>query len=160
MSNFKAYGRICSDIEVAYRGEKNVAVATFTLAVNRKFKNAEGKYDSDFHKIQAWGKLAEVLERGARKGDRLVVEGDVQNNNYEDKNGVKHYAYIINCSGVDFVETKKDREQENTNQQTLPTPESAEPNAKKHNRPEGTNTQSDEDFVQIDESVKGDIPFF
>ena len=157
MSNFKAYGRICSDIEVAYRGEKNVAVATFTLAVKRKFKNAEGKYDSDFHKIQAWGKLAEGLEKGARKGDRLVVEGDLQNNNYEDKNGIKHYAYIINCSGVDFVETKKDREHENTDQQTLPTPD-AEPK-KKHNRPEA-NTSSDDEFVEIDESVTGSIPFF
>jgi single-strand DNA-binding protein len=155
MSNFKAYGRISSDVEVAYRGSKNTAVASFSFAVNRKFKNADGKYEADFHRVQAWGKLAEVLEKAAKKGDRLVVEGDVQNNNYEDRNGTKHFGYIINCSGVDFVETKKDRESGSTQAQSTQTKSAEKPS---HNRPQANTDNAPDDFVDVDDG--GDIPFF
>jgi len=155
MSNFKEYGRICSDIETSYVGENNTALTKFSLAVDRVGrKNADGKKITDFHNCQVWGKKSELLEKYGKKGDRIVVEGTVENNNYEDKNGNKHYGYIINCSEIKFVETRKDREGDNGNQQTIP-----EPQETMHNRP-SANTSSDDDFINIDESATGDLPFF
>lgn len=141
MSNFKEYGRISSEIEVTYVGEKNTALARFSIAVGRDGqKDKDGKYISDFHNCQAWGRKAELLEKYGKKGDRIVVEGTVQNNNYEDKNGNKHYGYIINISDIDFVETKKDREQEGENIKS--------------------DKSSSDDFVEADKTKGTNIPFF
>lgn len=153
MSNFKEYGRIASEINVSYVGSNNTACGKFSLAVDRVFgKDKDGKKITDFHPIQAWGKSAELLEKLGRKGDRIVVEGTVQNNNYE-KDGVKHYGYVINADRLQFVETKKDRQSEdggnaptqNTQQQIAPPPAKNEP---------------DDDFIQIDTSKTGNLPFF
>ena len=157
MSNFKDYGRIGSEIEVTYVGAKNTALAKFSIAVGRDgMKDADGKYITDFHNCQAWGKKAELLEKYGRKGDRIVVEGTLQNNNYEDKNGNKHYGYIINVSDIDFVETKKDREKsdETPKQET----KSNEPEETNHNRPAANTSSADDDFAPVPDD--DDIPFF
>ena len=110
----------------------------------------------DFITISAFGKTCEFIEKYFHKGSQMVVEGEWRTGSYE-KDGNKVFTNECVVSKVEFCGSKADNE--NTDQQTLPTPENAEPK-KKHNRPSETNTQVDDDFVQIDESVKGDIPFF
>ena len=151
MSNFKEYGRIASEINVSYVGSNNTACGKFSLAVDRVFgKDKDGKKITDFHSIQAWGKSAELLEKLGRKGDRIVVEGTVQNNNYE-KDGVKHYGYVINADRLQFVETKKDRQSEDTQNAST---QSAQKKISQPSEPD------DDDFVQIDKDAAGDLPFF
>jgi len=154
MSNFKEYGRISSDIDVSYVGAKNTALAKFSFCVTRNgMKDADGHYITDFHNCQAWGSRAEFLEKYAKKGDRVVVEGNLYNNNYEDKSGVKHYGYVINCSEVKLVENKKDREQQNGKKTTK---KAEEPQETTHNRP-SANTAADDDYMDVPDD---DLPFF
>ena len=146
MSNFKEYGRISSDINISYVGSNNTACGRFSLAVDRVYgKDKNGNKITDFHPVQTWGKSAELLEKWGHKGDRIVVEGTVQNNNYE-KDGVKHYGYIINADRLTFVETKKDRESGNNTDDSQITP------------PPAPNT--DDDFVDVDSVDTSEIPFF
>lgn len=106
--NFKSFARVASDIKLETVGQKATTVAKFSIAVNRK---VQGNSVADFHNCVAWGKLGENVSKYFHKGSRIVVEGEVQNNNYTDKNGTKHYGYVINVSGVDFVDTKAENEQ-------------------------------------------------
>lgn len=109
--NFKSFARVSSDIKLETVGQKATAVAKFSIAVNRKTKDAQGNNVADFHNCVAWGKMGEAISKYFHKGSRIVVEGEVQNNTYTDKNGAKHYGYVINVSGVDFVDTKAESNQ-------------------------------------------------
>ena len=95
-------GRLTRDPELSYTpGGK--AVWKFDIAVNRKFKNQDGKYDADFFKVQGWGKTAEASAHNLQKGRLVAVEGEIRNNNYE-KDGVKHYGTVINADRIEFLE--------------------------------------------------------
>jgi single-strand DNA-binding protein len=154
MSNFKAYGRIVKDIEISYVGTNNTAVARSTIAVDRGQKDKDGKSISDFHSFQAWNKRAELLEKYAKKGDRIVIEGDVQNNNYEDKNGTKHYGYVINVTNINFVETKKDRQEQGKSTDNIPKPE---PKRQTAQQPQ---TNTEDDFMDVPDDIDSGLPFF
>lgn len=94
--------RLTRDPELSYTpGGK--AVCKFDVAVNRKFKNQEGKYDADFFKVQVWGKSAEASANNLQKGRLVAIDGEIRNNNYE-KDGVKHYGTVINADRVQFLE--------------------------------------------------------
>jgi single-strand DNA-binding protein len=148
-------GRLTKDPDIKYGGENNVATLKANLAVQRGYKNKDGKYDADFITIVAFKHNAEFIEKYFRKGSQMIVEGEWRTGSYDNKDGNKVYTNECFVSKVEFCGNKADNE--NTNQQTLPTPD-AEPK-KKHNRPEA-NTSSDDDFVEIDESATGSIPFF
>ena len=148
-------GRLTKDPDIRYQGEKNLATLKTTLAVQRSYKDKDGNYGADFITISAFGKTCEFIEKYFHKGSQMVVEGEWRTGNYE-KDGNKVFTNECVVSKVEFCGSKADNE--NTNQQTLPTPD-AEPKEKKHNRPEA-NTSSDDDFVEIDSSQVGDIPFF
>lgn len=148
-------GNLTKDPDIKY-GNNNKAFMKAQIAVQRKYKNSDGKYDADFITLSIFGGTAEFVEKHFHKGSRIVVEGEWRTGSYEDKNGNKVYTNECVVNSVEFGGSKADNE--NTNQQTLPTPD-AEPKEKKHNRPEA-NTSSDDDFVEIDSSQVGDIPFF
>lgn len=98
-------GRFTADPEIRYGGANNTAIAKFTLAVDRRFKR-EGQPSADFHTCVAFGKTAELIEKYCKKGMKVAVYGEVQNNNYEDKNGTKHYGYQILVDNIEFCEKK------------------------------------------------------
>lgn len=99
------HGNITADPELR-QTQSGTAVVKFTLAVKRKMPNKNGEYISDYHTCQMWGKRADVIARYFAKGSPIVVYGELQNNNYE-KDGVKHYGYVINCENFDFVSSNK-----------------------------------------------------
>ena len=85
-------GRIVRDPEIRYsQGEKSTAVARFSLAVDRKFKQ-EGQPTADFINCLAFGKRAEFLEKYCQKGTKLVIEGSWQTGSYTNKDGQKIYT--------------------------------------------------------------------
>jgi single-strand DNA-binding protein len=93
-------GRITNDLEIK-QTTNGTACLTFTVAVDRGFKNANGEYDTDFITCVAWKERAEFIGRYFGKGKMIAVEGQLRSRTYEDKNGTKHYVtelYVDNAS--------------------------------------------------------------
>lgn len=104
MNKFFISGRLTADPEYL-RTNEGKTVAKFNFAVNRRFKR-EGDQEADFFTCVAFGKIAETLEKcTASKGTKLLIEGEVRNNNYE-KDGVKHYSTQVVVSSFEFCESK------------------------------------------------------
>lgn len=102
-------GRITKDIELR-RTNGGQAVTSFTLAVNRGFKSADG-VEADFISCTAWGKTAELLEKYCGKGSHILIEGRINTRNYEGKDGNKVFVTEVQAERVEFLDSKKDREE-------------------------------------------------
>lgn len=95
-------GRLTKDPEIRTSG--NYTIASFNIAVDRKFKR-DGEPEADFFNCTAFNKTAEFVEKYCKKGTKMVVEGRIQNDNYE-KDGVKHYGVKIMVDSLEFAESK------------------------------------------------------
>ena len=95
-------GNLAKDVDVRYT-QSGKAVVKVGLAVTRNFKNAEGERDADFFNLVAWDKKAEIFKKYLHKGSKILVEGRLKNNNYEDSKGVKHYDVDIIVDSVEFM---------------------------------------------------------
>jgi single stranded DNA-binding protein (ssb) len=99
-------GRLTRDPEVRYsQGEGSLAIARFSLAVDRRFKR-QGEPEADFFNCTAFGKQAEFAERYMKQGTKMVVVGRVQNDNYTNKDGQKVYSVQIMVDELEFAESK------------------------------------------------------
>lgn len=94
-------GRAASEPEYS-QTQSGIARATFRMAVQRRYKNAEGKYDADFFTVICWRGLADLVKMYLAKGDRCGVIGALQNRSWDDKNGIKRYATEIIADEVEF----------------------------------------------------------
>lgn len=79
-----------------------VSVCSFTLAVNRRFKNANGDYDADFINCIAWRQTAEFISKNFVKGRMIAIVGSLQTRNYE-KDGQKHFITEVSAEEVAFT---------------------------------------------------------
>ena len=101
-------GRLTSDVELKST-PSGVAVASFTVAVNRR-----GKSDvTDFFKVTAWRGTAEFISQYFRKGSSISIVGELQNRTWEDNNGNKRYITEIVATEVQFVDSKSDSPAQN-----------------------------------------------
>ena len=99
-------GRLTRDPEVRYsQGESSLAIARFTLAVDRRFKR-ENEQAADFISCVAFGKTAEFCERYTHQGTKLVVEGRIQTGSYTNKDGNKVYTTEVVVENTEFAESK------------------------------------------------------
>ena len=98
-------GRITADpeVRVTTTGKK---VAVVTLATDRRMKNKDGEKVADFHTVVMWNKLADLAEKYLFKGDKLCVEGEIQNRTYEAKDGSKRYITEIIAGEIEFLTPK------------------------------------------------------
>ena len=98
-------GRITADpeVRVTTTGKK---VAVVTLATDRRMKNKDGEKVADFHTVVMWNKLADLAEKYLFKGDKLCVEGEIQNRTYEAKDGSKRYITEIIADEIEFLTPK------------------------------------------------------
>lgn len=102
-------GRLTKDPEVRYtNGGKTIG--SFSIAVDRRFKS-EGQPEADFFTCVTFGKQAEFVEKYLKKGTKILLSGQIQNNNYE-KDGVKHYNTQIVVDEIEFAESKKTQAEE------------------------------------------------
>lgn len=106
-------GRLTKDPEIRYNNEGK-AIARFSLAVDRGYKDSNGNYLTDFFNMVAFGGTAEFIEKYIHKGVKILVEGRLQNNNYE-KDGKKVYSDQIIADKVEFCESKKSQESQTDN---------------------------------------------
>ncbi|MBO5283171.1 MAG: single-stranded DNA-binding protein [Lachnospiraceae bacterium] len=99
-------GRLTRDPEVRYsQGATPMAVARFSIAVDRRFKR-DGEPDADFFNCTAFGKQAEFIERYLRKGVKVVTSGRIQNDNYTNKDGQMVYSVRVMVEEIEFAESK------------------------------------------------------
>ncbi len=97
-------GRLTRDPELRTTGS-GVSVCSFTIAINRRFKNAEGNYDADFINCVAWRQQAELISKYFTKGRMIGVSGSIQTRNY-DRDGQRVYVTEVVVDEVDFVESR------------------------------------------------------
>ena len=81
-------------------------VCSLTIAVNRRYKGADGKTTADFFSVQAWEKLAELCARYLDKGSKVFVSGELRNRSYEAKDGSKRTVTEIIANEVEFLSPK------------------------------------------------------
>ena len=125
MNAVEIIGRITKDLELK-ETESGVKYTRFSIAVNRRFKNEDGEYETDFFNVVAWRGTAEFITNYFGKGKRIGIVGRLQTNKYTDKDGnerinteiVVNEAYLIenksdNTNTTEEVETT-DNEAENT----------------------------------------------
>lgn len=109
-------GRTTKDIDLRY-AQSGTAVANFTLAVNRNYKDKQtGQYEADFIRCIAFGKTAETMAQYVKKGHQLGIEGRIQTGSYE-KDGQRVYTTDVVIDQFYFLEPRKDRTQPTVNEQ-------------------------------------------
>lgn len=103
-------GRLTRDPELR-NTSNNVAVCTFTVAVDRQYKDASGTRQADFLNCVAWRQQADLISKYFRKGSKIGVVGSVQTRSWDDTEGKKHTATEIIVDEVEFIESKRAEEQ-------------------------------------------------
>lgn len=106
MNKLILMGRLTRDPEIRYsQGENSLAIARFSLAVDRRFKRA-GEPEADFFNCTAFGRQAEFVERYLKQGTRILLTGRVQNDNYTNREGQKVYSVQVIAEEIEFAESK------------------------------------------------------
>ena len=100
-------GRLTKDVEVRYTQSSNTLVASFSLAVNRRFVKQGEERQADFVNIVAWGKTGEFCQKHFSKGQQIGVIGRIQTRTWNDEQGQKHYVTEVIAEEVYFAGDKK-----------------------------------------------------
>lgn len=138
-------GRLTKDPEVRYsQGNNQTAIARYSIAVNRRFKK-DGQPDADFFDCTAFGKQAEFAEKYLKKGVKIALQGELQNNNYTDKDGNHVHSQRIIVNTTEFTESKASSQQNQGNQQSASKPQTA--------------PSTDNSFMDIPEGDFDKLPF-
>lgn len=98
-------GRLTKDPEIRTT-QTGITMCRFSIAVERRFSGNNGEKQTDFFDVTAWRQTADFVSKWFSKGKMILVEGSLQNNNYTDNNGVKHYSTAIIAENVSFTGDK------------------------------------------------------
>jgi single-strand DNA-binding protein len=111
MNKWIGYGNVGKDPEVK-RLESGKIVAKFSLATNKSYTNQSGEKvtETQWHNIILWGKLAELAEKYVKKGNSVIIEGEIAYRSYENKEGQTIYITEIIADKLHFAGSKKDEE--------------------------------------------------
>lgn len=107
-------GRLTKDPELRV-SQNDIAVANFTLAVNRTFTDQNGERGADFINIVCFRKQAENVNQYLSKGSQCAVDGRIQTRNYENKDGQRVYVTEVIADSVQFLDSKNERKQQDNN---------------------------------------------
>ena len=150
MNKLILMGRLTRDPEVRYGGANNTAVARFSIAVDRRFKR-KGEPTADFFNITAFGRLGEFAEKYLKKGTKILLDGELRNDNYTNKDGQKVYGMQIIANNIEFAESKN-ASQSNTD--SMPVGEAAPAPAAQ--APTG---DAGDGFMSIPDGIVDELPF-
>ncbi|MBP5491883.1 MAG: single-stranded DNA-binding protein [Clostridiales bacterium] len=100
-------GRLTKDPEVK-QTPSNIAVCSFTIACDRRFKTQSGERQSDFINCVAWRQQATLLGNYFHKGSRIAIVGSLQSRSYDDQSGQKRYVTEVVVDEIEFVDTKSE----------------------------------------------------
>ena len=110
MNKVVLMGRLTRDPEVRYTSTNNTLVASFSLAVNRRFARAGEERQADFINITAWDKTGEFCSKYFKKGQQVGIIGRIQTRNYDDKDGKKVYVTEVVAEEAYFADSKREGE--------------------------------------------------
>lgn len=140
MNRVVLMGRLTKDPSVTYsQGAESMAIARYTLAVDRRGRKVEGQPTADFISCVAFKGNAEFAEKYLRQGTKVVIEGHLQTGSYTNKDGQKVYTTDVVIDSQEFAESKKDT-QENA------------PSAPVH-------SASGDGFMNVPEGLDEELPF-
>lgn len=105
MNKVELIGRLTKDPELKTTNNQT-QFCNFTLAVDRRFKDANGQRQADFINCVAWKQTATFVTKYFKKGNRLAVCGWIQTRTYEDQGGVKQYVTEVVVDDAEFVESQ------------------------------------------------------
>lgn len=106
MNNVNLIGRLTKAVDLRYT-QNGVAYGSFTIAVNRRFKNQNGEREADFINCVIWKKGAENLANFTQKGSLIGVSGAIQTRNYENQQGQRVYVTEVLVENFDLLESRK-----------------------------------------------------
>ena len=129
-------GRLTRDPELKYTGN-NIAVASFSLAVNRNFKDANGERETDFINCVIWRQQAENLANWAKKGALIGITGRIQTRSYENQQGQRVYVTEVVAENFQMLESRAARECGNANGGYNQQPQQQAPNFGRSNQMQG-----------------------
>ena len=101
-------GRLTRDPEVRYTQTNNTLVASFSIAVNRRFVRQGEERQADFINIVAWSKLGEFCSKYFKKGQQVGIIGRLQVRNWEDEQGQRHYVTEVVAEEAYFADSRRD----------------------------------------------------
>lgn len=113
INNVVLVGRLTRDVDLRYT-QSGTAVASFTVAVDRSFRNAQGERQTDFINCVMWRKAAENFAQFTRKGSLVGIEGSIQTRNYENQQGQRVYVTEVLSNNFSLLEPKTVTEQRPT----------------------------------------------
>ena len=143
MNKVLLIGREVRDAEVRYsQGENSSATATFTLAVDRRFKRQNDEDTADFIRCVAFGKLAEFFEKYGRKGTKFALVGRIQTGSYTNKEGVRVYTTDVIVEEAEFAESKNSSDSANNT-----------------SKPSSTPSTAGDGFLSISDGIDEELPF-
>ena len=116
INNVTLVGRLTKDVDLKYT-PTNQAVAQFTLAVNRTFKNANGEREADFINCVIWRQAAENFANWVKKGALIGITGRIQTRNYENQQGQRVYITEVIAENFQMLESRNQQQGQQQSQQ-------------------------------------------
>lgn len=137
-------GRLGQDPDVRYT-QSNTAVANLSVATSERYKDnmGEWKENTEWHRVVAWGRLAEICQEYLKKGSQVYIEGPIQTRKWEDKEGQTRYTTEIKALTMTMLDSKGDRSDADV------------PKKPESSQPVSSSVDLNEDFDDIDD----DLPF-
>ena len=114
INNVVLVGRMTRDAELRMT-QSNTAVASFTLAVNRPFKNQNGEREADFINCVIWRQAAENLANWCKKGALVGITGNIQTRNYKNQQGQRVYVTEVVADNFQLLESRSQQQSSNNN---------------------------------------------
>lgn len=144
-------GRLTRDPDIRHtQGENPMAVARFTLAVDRRVKRDGTDQTADFISMIAFGRQAEFVEKYAKKGAKFAITGRIQTGSYTNKDGQKVYTTDVVTEEIEFAESKRVADA-NTGYEGTSAPEQSSSQAQ--------TSSSDEGFMNVPDEIDDELPF-
>lgn len=145
-------GRLTRDPDFR-QTQSGTSMCRLSVAVDG-FKDKDGNKQTDFIECTAWRNTADFISRYFTKGQEILLEGNLKNNNYEDANGAKHYSYTVNVNKVHFCGRKADNQGSG---QPVQQAQAQERHPAANNVAESLNVQDIAEFEEI--LSDGEVPF-
>ena len=149
-------GRLTNDPELKYTGS-GVAVATFTVAVNRQFTNSQGEREADFIRCQMWRKAAENFCNFTHKGSLIGIDGRIQTRSYDNQQGTRVFVTEVVAENFSLLESKNSSQNEQFEQNR---PQNNEQNYQnKQNSQSSPSRNPNNPFNSMPDIKDDDLPF-
>ena len=126
MNKVELIGRLTKEPEVKLT-QNQTQFCNFTIAVDRRFKDANGQRQADFINCVAWKQTAVFIQKYFHKGNRIGVVGSIQTRSFDDQNGQKHFVTEVIVDEVEFVESQPSAQPATAQNETAVTADTASP---------------------------------